>query len=309
MNTSRPCGCKSFRSCRVCEAALGLPEAADPGELDNRQVWRYDLDKGRCVNKGGEEREFPGILVLRDFITLEEEAGLVAGLDGLPWDSSQSGRRKQNFGPRANFKKRKAKVGGFRGFPAVSRLVQERFGGVAVLEDYRAVEQCSIEYRPETGASIEPHIDDCWIWGERIVQLNTLSSTLLTLNPYTEGEKPKYNLQDVATYPRVVGEEGEVAFNPFKDKLSSSPFPVAPADWPSTSLVQVPLPPRSLLVMWGEARYGWEHAVRRQDIGGRRVVVAYRELTPTYLPGGVEEAVGEAILQQAALWWPSPVSE
>ena len=53
---------------------------------------------------------------------------------------------------------------------------------------FRAVEQCSIEYRPETGASIEPHIDDCWIWGERIVQLNCLSETTLTLTPYQQGE-------------------------------------------------------------------------------------------------------------------------
>ena len=37
------------------------------------------------------------------------------------------------------------------------------------------MEQCSIEYRPETGARIDPHIDDCWVWGERIVQVWSLS--------------------------------------------------------------------------------------------------------------------------------------
>jgi hypothetical protein len=28
-------------------------------------------------------------------------------------------------------------------------------------------------------------LDDCWIWGERIVQLNLLSPTYLTFSPYT----------------------------------------------------------------------------------------------------------------------------
>ncbi len=45
--------------------------------------------------------------------------------------------------------------------------IQDRFSTVDLLAGYRTVEQCSIEYTPETGSSIDPHIDDCWIWGER----------------------------------------------------------------------------------------------------------------------------------------------
>lgn len=64
-------------------------------------------------------------------------------------------------------------------------------------------------------------------------------------------------------------------------------------------VVRVPLPRRSLLVMTGEPRYQWEHAILRRDINSRRVVIAYRELTPTYLPGGKEESIGKLILEQA----------
>lgn len=39
--------------------------------------------------------EFPGIYVETDFISTEEEKSLVNGFDGLDWDISQSGRRKQ----------------------------------------------------------------------------------------------------------------------------------------------------------------------------------------------------------------------
>jgi len=97
---------------------------------------------------------FSGIVVIPDFISSDEETELVKNLDDLPWDISQSGRRKQNFGPRANFKKRKAKVGPFKGFPESTKFLQNRFDSVPMLEDYKTVEQCSIEYSPEKGKNI-----------------------------------------------------------------------------------------------------------------------------------------------------------
>ena len=51
-----------------------------------------------------------------------------------PWSISQSGRRKQNYGPRANFKKRKAKVGAFQGFPLPTKFIQDRFKTVSSLK-------------------------------------------------------------------------------------------------------------------------------------------------------------------------------
>lgn len=140
---------------------------------------------------GAEGLAFPGIHVQTDFISAEEEKALTCGFDGLDWDTSQSGRRKQvafvsfsislnrtsykmlthsphqNYGPRTNFKKMKLAAGKFNGFPEYSQFVQERFNEVALLRDYRTIEQCSLEYDPDKGASIDPHIDDCWIWGER----------------------------------------------------------------------------------------------------------------------------------------------
>ena len=142
MNTNRGCGCKSFRTCKLCEQELGL-EPQEEGRLDNREVWEYDLETGQCVNVGGEvrphsrTRDFPGILIVEDFISEDEETQLLADLDVLPWDVSQSGRRKQNFGPRANFNKRKAKVGQFAGFPQTTKFIQERFDSLPVLESYR----------------------------------------------------------------------------------------------------------------------------------------------------------------------------
>ena len=33
-------------------------------------------------------------------------------------------------------------------------------------------------------------------------------------------------------------------------------------------------------------RYEWEHAVLRKEISARRLIIAYREMTPPYLPAG-----------------------
>ena len=64
-------------------------------------------------------------------------------------------------------------------------------------------------------------------------------------------------------------------------------------------VIRVPLPRRSLLVMYGNPRYNWEHCILRRDITSRRIVIAYRELTPTFLPNGTDEDMGRQILSKA----------
>ena len=309
MNTTRTCGCKSFRTCYICETEFGL-KPWDWGQQlrdEGRTFYEYNIETNQCMDQDHQPAldQFSGIVVIPDFITEEEESELVDNLDKLPWDVSQSGRRKQNFGPRANFKKRKAKVGAFQGFPACTKFIQDRFQTLSMLSGYRTVEQCSIEYSPEKGACIEPHIDDCWIWGERIVQLNLLSHSFLTCSPHT-GARDKYNLSDVDQYPRIVSDDSNttVIFNPFNNiTQSSEPYSFNKCFQDSKVAVKVPLPPRSLLVMTGMARYEWEHSILREDIVDRRIVLAYRELTPPYLPGGVEETLGSEILSRAEQFW------
>lgn len=314
MNTNRPCGCKGFNSCYICEAEFGLtstePALERIDSLEEQRIFcplckhLYDPNDALPPNSHvcGTGECFPGIEIYTNFVSPEEEMRLLLDLDRVPWDMSQSGRRKQNYGPKANFKKRKVKVGSFQGFPKETRFIQDRFARIPSLCDYRTVEQCSIEYRPETGARIDPHVDDCWIWGERIVQLNLLSDSTLTLFPVT-GDPYRYNLADVKTYPKVVNDQTcQVQFNPFV----SDKWPTVPDSHFNLSsfehlkrVIRVPLPRRSLLVLYGNPRYNWEHCILRRDISTRRIVIAYRELTPTYLPNGPEECVGREILAKA----------
>merc|ERR1712083_31929 len=86
-------------------------------------------------------------------------------------------------------------------------------GVIPSLRDYKPVEQSYIEYRASTGARIDAHVDDCWIWGERIVQVNLMSDSILTFLPFN-GDPYRYNLGDVSTYPKIMDEKsGQIHFN------------------------------------------------------------------------------------------------
>lgn len=132
------------------------------------------------------------------------------------------------------------------------------------MKEFQTIEQCTLEYNPERGASIDPHIDDCWIWGERIVTVNVVGDSVLTMTYLQEKDRNRYNLGLAPT-----------EFSDFDENLSDI-------------VVRIPMPARSLLILTGQARYQWEHRVLRDDVKSLRVCLAYREFTPPYLKGGVK---------------------
>lgn len=226
MNTNRPCGCKGVRSCLQCESAFCIEKPILEEELrkpDNSWSFCLQCDgfqPGWCtqlVNDSHAEHDemkpllrVPGIHIVPNFLSPEECVELVQNLDTrIPWCISQSGRRKQNFGPKTNFKRRKLKLGDFRGFPDFTEFLQTRFcSQIPLLANFRTVEQCSLEYSPENGSSIDPHIDDCWIWGERVLTINCLGDSVLTLTPFPLAisdetmflTTTKYNLDCLSEY-------------------------------------------------------------------------------------------------------------
>nr|CAD7600040.1 unnamed protein product [Timema genevievae] len=247
----------------------------------------------------GSSIDFQGVFIQLDFLTPLEEEILMKGIDSISWDLSQSGRRKQNYGPKCNFKKKRLAPGDFKGFPEFSKFVQDKFKNVDILENYQTIEQCSLEYDPSRGASIDPHIDDCWVWGERIVTVNLLEDSVLTMTRFS-GELTRYNLLDVSTYPPVLDEKGHLIERPLsinayettcsKTMATTHQHCLAPYSNVSPNInrdfvdkfddcsesekadivVRIPMPKRSLLVLYGQARYSWEHSVFREDIPSRR---------------------------------------
>lgn len=68
-------------------------------------------------------------------------------------------------------------------------------------------------------------------------------------------------------------------------------------------VLRIPMPKRSLMVLYDAARFDWEHCVLREDIVKRRVCIAYREFTKQYLPGGPDYDKGKPILELSKLFW------
>lgn len=308
MNTIRPCGCKGVRTCLKCEQDFGIEKPNLKDEFEKLDAWSWCI-KCQKLYRGWNTNEIqlqhpehlkddgldlPGIVVQTEFISADEGQKTMNDLDSLPWCISQSGRRKQNFGPKTNFKKRKIQNGNFEGFPEVTKYLQKKLCEVPLLKDFQTIEQCSLEYDPTKGASIDPHIDDCWIWGERVITVNCLGDAVLTLNLYKDclekqlQDITKYNLDLVPTYehqllqPLMASEQLKM----FEDKI-----------------IRIPMPCLSLIVLYGPARYQFEHSVLREDIQERRVCLAYREFTPMYLEGGLSHNKGVEVLKNATNFW------
>lgn len=118
MNTLRPCGCKGVRTCLTCEKDFEITKPSLHRQFQELESWSYCVQCKRlyagwdtqAVQSAHPDHEnsvglpLPGIFVQECFLSPEEGAQLISDLDALPWAISQSGRRKQNFGPKTNFK-------------------------------------------------------------------------------------------------------------------------------------------------------------------------------------------------------------
>ncbi|XP_016371035.1 alpha-ketoglutarate-dependent dioxygenase alkB homolog 4-like [Sinocyclocheilus rhinocerous] len=176
-------GCKGVRSCLRCEALEPKQHLLQKNELTHYDS-THDLVSKAAV---GEEESgtqqsftFPGLFLWENFVSEDEERELITRMDQDVWRESQSGHRKQDFGPKVNFKKRVC-VGNFTGLPAMSRHLVDRMSKAPQLASFKPVEQCNLDYDPLRGSAIDPH-DDSWLWGEHLVTINLLSDTVLTMS-------------------------------------------------------------------------------------------------------------------------------
>lgn len=288
------CGCKGIRTCLICERQ----RQRDPPwqiSLQKKCCFLYCPDTGWAMGAEGSDFEgwafpFPGVTLTQDFVTPEEEAEMVRLMDCDPWKPSQSGRRKQDYGPKVNFRKQKLKMAGFQGLPGFSQKVVQRMGLYPGLEDFQPVEQCNLDYSPERGSAIDPHLDDSWLWGERLVSLNLLSATVVSMSREAPGSLL------LCPVPSV----GPDAF----EGNSVAPSRSVPCQEVE---VAISVPRRSLLVLTGAARHQWTHAIHRRHIKARRVCATFRELASEFLPGGKQQELGQELLRTALSFQGRPV--
>ncbi|XP_075052841.1 alpha-ketoglutarate-dependent dioxygenase alkB homolog 4 [Mixophyes fleayi] len=299
------CGCKGIRSCLLCELpAGGLQRAAH-----KKKLFIYIPEEGTAqgiknTDSAGWWFPFPGVSLIENFVTEDEEREMVHAMDQDEWKISQSGRRKQDFGPKVNFKKHKIKVGNFTGLPSFSKVLWERMKDHTDLRGFLPVEQCNLDYNSDRGSAIDPHYDDSWLWGERLVSLNLLSNTSLTMTSSSAD-----SLQLISTLNHCC-DSNEI----LNQNIDYNHVNIAQSDLqdytvhtgPKTTLVPhsdvevaIYLTRRSLVVLYGDARYNWKHAIHRNHIQQRRVCSTFRELSAEFSTGGKEEKLGQMLLDIA----------
>ncbi|CAH8526785.1 unnamed protein product [Schistosoma guineensis] len=243
------------------------------------------MSKELHVHQGG--FPFLNIEVIRNFVDENEEAMLVEEIDKQAWVLSQSGRRKQDYGPKVNFKRQKVQIGGFDGLPAYSRFLITRYNDLikeskSLRPEFLPVELCNLEYKSDRGACIVPHYDDSWLWGDRLVTVNLSGATYLTFTLPTADVVDGINHE----FQRVQSCVPNVSRGSF--------------------CVRVLLDRRSLVVVSGPARYIWQHEIRRSDIPIRRIAMTFRELSSTFSPesGNMtdEQKFGKKLLEIASTY-------
>lgn len=212
--------------------------------------------------------EFGGIRVYPDALSPAEARALLARIDAGAFQPSQSGKQKQHFGPRVNFLRRRMNADRFEGLPDWAapleqrlrqRVADDRAGDPADLARCRAAlaafettDVFVLRYRAEEQSNLDFHVDDLFAYGEAILDVSLGSDSVLTL------------------------------LGPFEDDgRGASATPCAFAA-PSGGLrcVRVPLPERSLAVLYGPARLAWQHAILPIDVRGVRTSVTLRTLAP-----------------------------
>ena len=198
------------------------------------------------------ENLFEGFYVIKNFLSKEDESAILSEINSIEWKESQSGRKKQDFGPKINYKKRKIKYereGGLSLLPDnLKSLITEKLKNIKSkslgldLGDFQVAGVGNLFYSHRYGSHIESHIDDFWVWGPRIIGINLLSDTVMTFSiDVTSDNNEKF--------------------------LFEIDFPIKPGE---------------LYIMSSKARYIWKHGIKKENIIADRIVVTVREYEDTF---------------------------
>lgn len=206
-----------MRSCVLCRdpvlrEACGLHQVRHVPEAEVTTTWSWsgvegsDLQlrgcaNGRTLTRGELPVPFTGFWLLEDVVDEREEDELLREIGRWPWRPSQSGRQKQDFGPKANFKKQRLKLGDARGLPQYAHVLLDRLRSRCVdLVDFEPAEFLTLSYRRELQSNHDLHVDDTWLWGDRIVGVSLLGAAVFSFFDPTSGTMVRVPLPRRSAY-------------------------------------------------------------------------------------------------------------
>ena len=263
---TKRCACTGVRWCASCldprvrqshrmDDPIRIPDLLsnrppDPGRNPNSKdrIHDFDLD----LQSAPTCPDFGGVHVFREFFSPDEGDELLREVEEKPFKPAQSGKLKQHHGPKVNFNKRRVNATDFLGLPGYAYRIESRLRKLVVLgrvdappalrtalEAFEPTDSFVMRYHARDASNLDFHRDDVFAYGEAILDVSLESDSVLTFL-----ERP-----DV-------------------DPATSE-----------ANCVRVPLPARSLAVIYGRARFAWDHAVLAYDIVGRRTSITLRTLS------------------------------
>lgn len=189
------------------------------------------------------ELNIPGLYLMHDFVTAKEEEEFLAAVDERPW-KNLSKRRVQHYGYEFCYETRNVDSRKNLGeLPAFVSSILERIAMLPMREDAEAIvlDQLTVnEYPP--GVGLSPHIDTHSAFEGLIFSLSLAGPCIMEFRRYL----------DAGLTPRA---------------SSSSDIEIESSENNSNFLRRaIYLPPRSLLLLTGEARYAWNHYIPHHKI-------------------------------------------
>jgi len=259
----KTCGCTGVRWCAAC-TDLGFraahkmdPPLELPALLASRptprtpRVSHFDPLLGSAPGCP----DFDGLIVLPEFLSPDESSDLLAQIEESPFALAQSGKQKQHYGAKVNFNKQKLNATAFKGLPTYITSIEERLRRAFLdfaelseeaktrrdeaLSNYETTDVFVLRYHERDASNLDLHIDDTFAYGEAIFDVSLETDSVMTFIR--------------------------------RPKNAVSPDEV--------ECVRAPLAAGSAALLFGRARFDWEHGILYYDVTGRRTSITLRTLS------------------------------
>jgi alkylated DNA repair protein alkB family protein 4 len=197
---------------------------------------------------------FTGLRVIPDFLSTFQSRKLLEEVERDRFVRAQSGKLKQHYGAKVNFNKRRINTSAFLGLPryagALEARLQIEFAEQRVpiradalemrdaLSAFETTDVFVLRYESDEASNLDFHIDDTFAYGEAILDVSLESDAVLTF---------------------------------IRDREPGN-------DAGPSECVRVGLAAGSAALLFGSARFAWQHAILAYDIEGRRTSITLRTL-------------------------------
>ncbi|KAK8657910.1 hypothetical protein V6N13_036129 [Hibiscus sabdariffa] len=221
------------------------------------------IDDSVPVSLNAPDLNIPGLYLFHDFISAVEEEELLQAVDAGTW-KSLSKRRVQHYGYEFCYDTRNVDAKRHLGeLPSFVSFILQKVSLLKDIPEKSDLDQLTVnEYPP--GVGLSPHIDTHSAFEGLIFSLSLAGPCIMEFRRYAAG----------SWVPKTA------SITDVKDEN--------PCDCSELSRKAIYLPPRSMLLLSGEARYAWHHYIPHHKIdkvnetmirrGSRRVSFTFRKV-------------------------------